>query len=112
MRDASLDLARGNIANAVGSYGANGRMMGSALKSQAVENLIYDWNREDEPARSALSLAHRRRAVRMLHKLATANLAARGLADGSPALKTEHRCRPFAAAEPLRCQEKQGRGGA
>ncbi len=56
MRDASLDLARGNIAKAVEFYSANGRMMGSTLKSQAVENLISDWNREYDPARSSLIL--------------------------------------------------------
>jgi Ti-type conjugative transfer relaxase TraA len=38
MRDASLDLARGKIARAVEAYLANGRLMGSELKAEAVSN--------------------------------------------------------------------------
>ena len=43
------------------------RMMGSTLKSQAVDNLIADWNRDYDPAKSTLILAHLRRDVRMLN---------------------------------------------
>src|SRR5690606_17166938 len=67
MREASLDLARGNVGKAVASYMANGRIMGSALKAQAIENLISDWNHEYDPTRSCLIAAHLRRDVRMLN---------------------------------------------
>tara|TARA_R110002020_G_scaffold190494_3_gene390020 strand:+ start:2666 stop:5884 length:3219 start_codon:yes stop_codon:yes gene_type:complete len=101
MRDASLVLARGNIAKAVESYSANGRMMGSTLKSQAVENLISDWNREYDPARSSLILAHLRRDVRMLNELARAKLVERGIVDGGHAFKTEDGVRHFAAGDQI-----------
>ncbi len=101
MRDASLDLARGNIAKAVESYSANGRMMGSTLKSQAVENLISDWNREYDPAHSSLILAHLRRDVRMLNTLARAKLVERGLVDDGHAFKTEDGVRHFAAGDRI-----------
>ena len=108
MRDASLDLARGNIAKAVASYSTNGRMMGSTLKSQAVENLISDWNREYDPARSSLILAHLRRDVRMLNELARAKLVERGLVDDGHAFKTEDGIRHFAAGDQIVFLKNEG----
>lgn len=78
MRDASLDLARGNVGKAVEAYEANGKMMGAELKADAVTNLIADWNRDYDPAKSTLILAHLRRDVRMLNELARAKLIERG----------------------------------
>ncbi len=101
MRDASLDLARGNIARAVASYMTNGRMMGSTLKSQAVENLIADWNREYDPARTSLILAHLRRDVGMLNELARAKLVERGIVDAGHTFKTEDGARRFAAGDQI-----------
>ena len=108
MRDASLDLARGNIAKAVESYSANGRMMGSTLKSQAVENLISDWNRDYDPAQSSLILAHLRRDVRMLNALARAKLVERGIVDGGHAFKTEDGIRHFAAGDQIVFLKNEG----
>ena len=108
MRDASLDLARGNIAKAVASYMANGRMMGSPLKSQAVENLIADWDREYDPARSSLILAHLRRDVRMLNRLARGKLVERGLVDAGHAFKTEDGIRHFASGDQIVFLKNEG----
>ncbi|MDX0500819.1 Ti-type conjugative transfer relaxase TraA, partial [Sinorhizobium medicae] len=54
MRDASLDLARGNVGKAVEAYRANGRMIGAELKAEAVRNLIVDWNRDYDPTKTTL----------------------------------------------------------
>jgi Ti-type conjugative transfer relaxase TraA len=108
MRDASLDLARGNIAKAVGSYMANGRLMGSALKSQAVENLISDWNRDYNPARSSLMLAHLRRDVRMLNTLARAKLVERGIVEAGHLFRTEDGNRHFAAGDQIVFLKNEG----
>lgn len=108
MRDASLDLARGNIAKAVASYMANGRMMGSTVKSQAVENLIADWNREYDPASSSLILAHLRRDVRMLNTMARGKLVERGLVDAGHAFKTEDGIRHFASGDQIVFLKNEG----
>ncbi len=70
MRDASLDLARGHVGKAVAAYQSNGKMIGFELKTDAVTNLIADWDREYDPAKPTLILAHLRRDVRMLNELA------------------------------------------
>jgi Ti-type conjugative transfer relaxase TraA len=88
MREASLDLARGEIGKAVSAYQANGKMMASEPKADAVANLIADWNRDYDPAKSTLILAHLRRDVRMLNDLARAKLIERGVIDRGFAFKT------------------------
>ncbi|MBU4527575.1 MAG: Ti-type conjugative transfer relaxase TraA [Hoeflea sp.] len=108
MRDASLGLARGHVGKAVASYGANGRMMGSTLKSQAVENLISDWNREYDPAGSSLILAHLRRDVRMLNTMARAKLVERGLVEAGHAFKTEDGIRRFAVGDQIVFLKNEG----
>ncbi|MHC2375477.1 Ti-type conjugative transfer relaxase TraA, partial [Bradyrhizobium diazoefficiens] len=58
MRDASLDLARGRTGEALSAYRHHGRLFGSELKAQAIDNLIADWNRDYDPSKSTLILAH------------------------------------------------------
>ncbi|WP_425349288.1 hypothetical protein, partial [Ensifer aridi] len=70
MREASLDLARGNIRKAVDAYTAQGRMIGLRLKDEAVDPLIADWSRDYDPTTTTLILAHLRRDVRMLNEMA------------------------------------------
>src|SRR5690606_23031571 len=101
MREASLDLARGNVGKAVASYMANGRIMGSALKAQAIENLISDWNHEYDPTRSCLIVAHLRRDVRMLNTLARAQLVGRGIIEDGHAFTTQDGVRHFAAGDQI-----------
>lgn len=108
MRDASLDLARGNVAKAVASYMANGRMIGSAVKADAVENLIADWNREYDPARSSLILAHLRRDVRMLNERARDTLVERGIVEAGHSFKTEDGSRRFAAGDQIVFLKNEG----
>ncbi|WP_426232285.1 Ti-type conjugative transfer relaxase TraA [Pararhizobium sp. DWP3-4] len=108
MRDASLDLARANISKAVASYAANGRMMGSTLKAEAVDHLIADWNRDYDPTKTSLILAHLRRDVRMLNTLARAKLVERGIVESGHAFRTEDGNRQFAAGDQIVFLKNEG----
>jgi hypothetical protein len=108
MRDASLDLARGNIAKAVASYTANGRMMGSTLKAEAVDHLVADWNRDYDPTKTSLILAHLRRDVQMLNTLARAKLVERGIVEKGHAFRTDDGNRQFAAGDQIVFLKNEG----
>lgn len=108
MRDASLDLARGNIAKAVTAYTANGRMVGSTLKAEAVDNLISDWNRDYDAVKTSLILAHLRRDVRMLNSLARAKLVERGIVKDGYIFKSEDGNRHFAAGDQIVFLKNEG----
>ncbi|UJW77750.1 Ti-type conjugative transfer relaxase TraA [Rhizobium sp. SL42] len=108
MRDASLDFARGHVGKAVAAYQSNGKMIGSELKADAVTNLIADWNREYDPARSTLILAHLRRDVRMLNELARAKLIERGIIEQGFVFKTADGNRHFAAGDQIVFLKNEG----
>lgn len=101
MRDASLDLARGKVADALAAYRAKGRMMGSELKAEAADRLIADWSRDYDPAKSSLILTHLRRDVRMLNELSRSKLIERGIIDEGAAFTTDDGKRMFAAGEQI-----------
>ncbi|MGO7077983.1 Ti-type conjugative transfer relaxase TraA [Rhizobium johnstonii] len=108
MRDASLDLARGNVRKAVEAYTVHGRMIGLRLKDEAVESLIAAWDRDYDPSKTSLILAHLRRDVRKLNDMARAKLVERGvIADGS-AFKTEDGTRMFAAGDQIVFLKNEG----
>ncbi|MCR6502073.1 Ti-type conjugative transfer relaxase TraA [Shinella sp. CPCC 101442] len=108
MRDASLDLARGNVGKAVAAYQSNGKMIGSELKADAVTNLIAHWSRDYDPAKSTLILAHLRRDVRMLNEMARAKLVARGVIDQGSVFKTADGVRSFAAGDQIVFLKNEG----
>ena len=108
MRDASLDLARGNVGKAVAAYQSNGKVIGSELKADAVANLISDWNRDYNPAKSTLILAHLRRDVRMLNELARATLMERGIIEQGFVFKTADGNRNFAAGDQIVFLKNEG----
>ncbi|CAN7750059.1 Ti-type conjugative transfer relaxase TraA [Rhizobium sp. LjRoot258] len=108
MRDASLDLARGNVAKAVEAYSTNGKVIGSDLKTEAVGSLIADWSRDYDPAESSLILAHLRRDVRMLNGLARARLIERGLIDQGSVFETADGSRNFAAGDQIVFLKNEG----
>lgn len=108
MRDASLDLARGNVGKALSAYQSNGKMIGSELKADAVTNLISDWNREYDPAKSTLILAHLRRDVRMLNELARTKLIERGIIEHGSPFKTADGVRNFAAGDQIVFLKNEG----
>ncbi len=101
MRKASLDLARGNVGEALAAYRSEGRVLGSELKAQAVENLIADWNRDYAPAKSMLMLAHLRRDVRMLNAMAREKLVERGILSEGHAFKTADGIRHFDTGDQI-----------
>ncbi|NSY14935.1 Ti-type conjugative transfer relaxase TraA [Agrobacterium vitis] len=108
MRDASLDLARGNLGKAVDAYRAHGHVRGSDLKAQAVESLIADWDRDYDPSKTSLILAHLRRDVRMLNEMARARLVERGVVADGFAFKTEDGIRRFAIGDQIVFLKNEG----
>ncbi|WP_434730652.1 Ti-type conjugative transfer relaxase TraA [Rhizobium binae] len=108
MRAASLDLARGNVGKALAAYQGQGRVLGSALKAEAVEHLIADWNRDYDPKQSMLMLAHLRRDVRMLNDMARAKLVERGILGEGHAFKTADGTRRFDAGDQIVFLKNEG----
>ncbi|MBY5503469.1 Ti-type conjugative transfer relaxase TraA [Rhizobium leguminosarum] len=108
MRGASLDLARGNVRKAVDAYTAHGRMIGLRLKDEAVESLIAAWDRDYEPSKTSLILAHLRRDVRMLNDMARAKLVERGVIADGFAFKTEDGTRMFATGDQIVFLKNEG----
>lgn len=101
MRSASLDLARGKIGEAIDAYRANGRIVSAELKSEAIERLITDWDREHDPTKTSLILAHLRRDVRLLNGLARARLVERGVVGQGAAFRTADGNRYFSAGDQI-----------
>ncbi len=101
MREASLHLARGHVGKAISAYRANGRVSGSQDKKQAISNLIADWSREHDPAKTCLILAHLRRDVRLLNELAREKLIERGIISGGFSFKTADGSRSFATGDQI-----------
>ena len=108
MRDVSLDLARGRIDGALDAYGARGKVIGSALKADAVTNLVSDWNSDYDPTKTSLILAHLRRDVRLLNDLARARLVERGIVDEGYAFVTADGDRKFAAGDQIVFLKNEG----
>ena len=108
MRDASLDLARGNVHKAVDAYTAHGRMIGLRLKDEAVESLIAAWDHDYNPSTTSLILAHLRRDVRMLNEMARAKMVERGVVADGFAFKTEGGTRMFATGDQIVFLKNEG----
>ncbi|WP_148663776.1 AAA family ATPase, partial [Agrobacterium pusense] len=108
MRDASLDLARGKVGKAVDAYRANGKVIGSDLKADAVDNLIAAWDRDYDPAKTSLILAHLRRDVRMLNQMARIKLIERGILAEGAMFKTADGDRNFAVGDQIVFLKNEG----
>jgi Ti-type conjugative transfer relaxase TraA len=108
MRDASLDLARGKVGRAVDAYRANGKVIGWDLKAEAVDNLITAWDRDYDPAKTSLILAHLRRDVRMLNQMARIKLIERGVLDQGTTFKTADGERNFAVGDQIVFLKNEG----
>ncbi|WP_414896159.1 Ti-type conjugative transfer relaxase TraA, partial [Rhizobium sp. TBD182] len=101
MRKASLDLARGNVENALSAYRANVRITGERLKAEAVERLIADWNHDYDQTKTILILAHLRRDVRMLNVMAREKLVERGMVGEGHLFRTADGERRFDAGDQI-----------
>ncbi len=108
MRKASLDLARGNVGHALAAYQGQGRVLGSRLKSEAVENLIADWNRDYDQTKTTLILAHLRRDVRMLNVMAREKLVERGIVGEGHTFKTADGERRFDVGDQIVFLKNEG----
>lgn len=108
MRKASLDLARGNVERALVAFQGQGRVLGSRLKSEAVENLIADWNRDYDQTKTTLILAHLRRDVRMLNVMAREKLVERGIVGEGQTFKTADGERRFDAGDQIVFLKNEG----
>jgi len=101
MRRASVDFARGRTGDAINAYRQHGKVLGSQTKAEAIKTLIADWNRDFDPAKSSLILAHLRRDVRMLNEQARAALIERGVIAEGFRFQTEQGARNFAAGDQI-----------
>lgn len=101
MRKASVDFARGRTADAIKVYRAHGKVLGSQTKAEAIKALIADWNRDYDPQKSSLILAHLRRDVGMLNEQARAALIERGVIGKGFRFQTEQGARNFAAGDQI-----------
>lgn len=108
MRDASMDLARGKIGEAISAYQGQGRLVGMELKDHAVSALVRDWIADYDPNRSSLILAHLRRDVRTLNELARGALLERGLIEQGHAFRTEDGMRNFAPGDQIVFLKNEG----
>lgn len=108
MRAASLDLARGRVKEALSAYRAKGNLIAQTLKADAIETLIADWDRDYDPEKSSLILAHLRRDVRQLNTMAREKLAERGLIEDGQDFRTEDGPRQFAAGDQIVFLKNEG----
>ncbi|MCW8060162.1 Ti-type conjugative transfer relaxase TraA [Agrobacterium tumefaciens] len=101
MRDASMDLARGNVADALKAYHDRGHVVEVATKDDAIASLIKDWMVDYDPARSSVILAYMRKDVRVLNERARAALQARGIIGQGAGFRTEEGTRNFAVGDQV-----------
>ncbi len=101
MRNASLDLARGNIARPIDAYDQAEMVRTAWTRAEAIGALIDDWNDDYDPEKTTLILAHRRRDVRTLNEMARAKLVERDLVGEGLAFRTEDGVRQFAAGDRI-----------
>ncbi len=108
MRKASLDLARGNVGQALAAYQGEGRVLGSRLKTEAVDRLIADWNQDYDQSQTTLILAHLRRDVRMLNVMAREKLVERGIVGEGHVFKTADGERRFDTGDQIVFLKNEG----
>ncbi|WP_312405444.1 Ti-type conjugative transfer relaxase TraA [Rhizobium sp.] len=101
MRDASMELARGNVKDALTAYHEKGHVIEAATKDDAIGALIKDWIADHDPANSSLILAYMRKDVRALNEQARAALQERGLIGQGAEFRTEDGMRSFAAGDQV-----------
>ncbi|OWW01877.1 conjugal transfer protein TraA [Rhizobium sp. R72] len=108
MRDASLDLARGNVSAALDAYEQRDMVRTAWTRDEAIAALIADWDHDFDPAKATLILAHRRVDVRLLNEMARSRLVERGVIEAGHAFKTEDGTRHFAAGDQIVFLKNEG----
>ncbi len=108
MRDASLDLARGNVSAALDAYAQRNMVRTAWTRDEAITALIADWDQEYDPAKATLILAHRRVDVGLLNEMARGKLVERGVIEAGHAFKTQGGTRHFAAGDQIAFLKNEG----
>ncbi|MGO4440997.1 Ti-type conjugative transfer relaxase TraA [Rhizobium sp. RAF56] len=108
MRDAALDLARGNVSAALDAYAQRDMVRTGWTRDEAINALIADWDHEYDPAKATLILAHRRVDVRLLNEMARSKLVERGLIETGHVFRTEDGTRNFAAGDQIIFLKNEG----
>ncbi|MEL4377356.1 Ti-type conjugative transfer relaxase TraA [Brucella cytisi] len=108
MRRASIDLSRGRIGATLAAFDAAGMVRMEWTREEAALALIEDWNRDYDPTRSSLILAHRRADVRALNELAREKLVERGIVDAGHLFRTEDGARRFSAGDRIVFLKNEG----
>jgi len=108
MRSASIDLSRGRVGQALAAYETAGMVRTEWTREEAALALIEDWNRDYDPARTSLILAHRRSDVRALNELAREKLVERGIVDEGHLFRTEDGARRFSAGDRIVFLKNEG----
>jgi hypothetical protein len=103
-RQASSDLANGNIEMALRNYSDNGAVHEAESRDHAITNLvddyIADWKTHGNN-RTRLALAHRRKDVHAINQTIRASMREQGHVTEETLFETEHGPRAFAAGDRL-----------
>jgi len=108
MRHASIDLSRGRVGDALAAYERAGMVRTEWTREETARALIEDWNRDYDPTRTSLILAHRRSDVRALNEMAREKLVERGIIDEGHLFRTEDGARRFAAGDRIVFLKNEG----
>jgi Ti-type conjugative transfer relaxase TraA len=108
MRNATLDLARGNVKAALAAYESHGLVRTDVTREGVIAALIDDWDREYDPDKISLILAHRRRDVRTLNDMARNKLVERCVIEAGHVFKTEDGIREFAPGDQIVFLKNEG----
>ncbi|WP_415402425.1 AAA family ATPase [Tateyamaria sp. SN3-11] len=102
-KDATNDLAKGRIHEAVASYAAKGCVMPTPSRDGAIAQLTEDYlaDRATTPETSRLILAHRRRDVHALNQSVRETLKYAGDLDDGVLLSTDQGPRAFAPRDRM-----------
>jgi len=99
-RQASVDLARGEIGKAIAAYQDHGLVESSKTIEQVYEKVVADWFAERDPAKTAVVLAYRNKDVDALNDAIREQRAARGeIAEGQTFLSVQRRTKQFDSIE-------------
>lgn len=108
MRDASMALARGNVADALAAYQDHGHIIEKATKDEALEAMVADWVADYDPDRTTLMMAFMRKDVATLNALAREGLRQKGIIEEGHAFRTANGVRNFAPGDQIVFLENEG----
>lgn len=108
MREASMNLARGDVETALAAYKDHGHIIETGTKDEAISALVRDWIEDFDPNRTSLILAYMRRDVQALNELARTALIERGLLSQGAEFRTAEGMRQFAPGDQIVFLKNEG----